>query len=146
MQVDHRPLEDVRRRALDGHVDGDPLGRRPDLAVAAVDVRHQSPPPEQRRHDTGLPRLLQGLIEKPADPGESREIGVDELLRRLRRDPDVLRQSERRLAIEQGVVDDLGAPPQFVRAETAVAAEHLERRPIVNVLQAPERLDELLVA
>ena len=51
--------------------------------------------------------------------GEAGEVRVDELLRGLLRHADVLRQRERRLSVEQRVVDDLRAPPQLVRVEAA---------------------------
>ena len=65
--------------------------------------------------------------------GEAGEVGVDELLRRLLRHADVLRQRERGLSVEQRVVDDLRAPPQLVRVEPAVRAEHALGRAVVNV-------------
>ena len=83
---------------------------------------------------------------KPRTLGEAGEVGVDELLRRLLRHADVLGQRERRLAVEQRVVDDLRAAPQLVRIEAAVLAEHLERRAIVNVLAAGKGGDQRLVA
>ena len=58
---------------------------------------------------------------KRAHLGEAGEVGVDERLRRLLGDADVPRQRERRLSVEQRVVDDLRPPPQLVRVEPAVA-------------------------
>ena len=83
---------------------------------------------------------------KPADAREAGEVGVDELLCRLRRDADVLRQRERCLSVEQRVVDHLRRGPQRVRIAAAVGAEHLERRLRVDVVAALERLDQRLVA
>ena len=77
---------------------------------------------------------------------EAGEVGVDELLRRLLRHADVLRQREGGLAVEQRVVDDLGAAAQLVLAQAAVGAEHLQRGAIVNVFAAPERVDQRFVA
>jgi hypothetical protein len=67
-------------------------------------------------------------------------------LRRLLRDADVLGERERRLPVEQRVVDDLRAAAQLVGVEPAVVAEDLQRRAVVDVLAAAERVDERLVA
>ena len=77
----------------------------------------------------------------PRTRGEAGEVGVDERLRRLLRHADVFRQGERGLPVEQRVVDDLRAAPQLVLVEAAVCAEHLQRRLIVDVVAARERLD-----
>ena len=58
------------------------------------------------------------------------------------RDTDVLGEGERRLAVEQRVIDDLGSPSQFVFVEPTVRSEDLERGLIVNVLTAAKRLDQ----
>ena len=71
---------------------------------------------------------------------------VDERLGLLTRDTDVLGQRERLLSVEQGVVDDLGAPAELVLAEAAVGAKDFQRRAIVDVLAASERVDEHVVA
>ena len=63
------------------------------LEVAAVQLRHQPPPPVHRLHDAGGARLLERAIDERADAREAGEVGVDELLRRLRRDADVLRRA-----------------------------------------------------
>ena len=69
--------------------------------------------------------------------GEAGEVGVDELLRLLLRDTPMSFASVKAcLSVEQRVVDDLGAAAQLVRAEAAVGAEDLQRRPIVDVLAA----------
>src|SRR5262249_40118533 len=73
---------------------------------------------------------------------KSGEVGVDELLRRLLRDADVLGQRERRLPVEQRVVDDLGPSPQLVFVQTRVWTEDVQRRTVVNVLAGAEGLDQ----
>ena len=111
------PLEDVGGGALDRHVDGVALGGRADLAVAAV----QTPAPagggrtsSSRRRSRA--RVVERAVDEGAHAREAGEVGVDELLRLLARHADVLRQRERRLPVEQRVVDDLRAAPQLVRA------------------------------
>ena len=79
-------------------------------------------------------RRLQDPVDERAHRREAGEVGVDEVLRLLARHADVLGQRERLLAVEQRVVDDLGAPAQLVRAQPAIGAEHPERGAVVNVL------------
>ena len=64
------------------------------------------------------------------------------VLRRLLRDADVLRQRERRLAVEQRVVDHLRDAAQLVRVAPAVGAENLQRRLLVEVGALAKRLDQ----
>ncbi len=117
VDVDHRALQDVGGGALNRQVDGDRARRaRADLAVAAGQLRHQPAPPEQRLHHAARARLVERAVDEGAHRREAGEVGVDELLRRLLRDADVLGQRERGLAVEQRVVDDLRAPPQLVLA------------------------------
>ena len=59
------------------------LGAGANLAVAAGQIRHQPPPAEHRLDDAGLARGRQQVVDERADGGEAREVGVDELLRRL---------------------------------------------------------------
>ena len=63
----------------------------------------------------------------------------------LLRHPDVLGEREGGLPVEQRVVDDLRAAPELVLIETAVGAEHLQRRPVVDVFAGAEGLDERLL-
>ena len=95
-----------------------------------------------RPHDPGLAGALERVVDETADRGKARKVRVDELLRGLLGHADVLGERERRLPVEQRVVDDLRAPPQLVRVEAAVGPEHLQRRPVVDVLAGAERLDQ----
>ena len=73
----HRELDDVRRRALDDGVDGEPLAELARLASCAPAAA-----PEQRRHVAVLARLLDRLGHEAATAGK-REVAVDERLRLL---------------------------------------------------------------
>ena len=91
-------------------------------------------------------RLLERGVDEAPHAREAGEVGLDELLRGLLRHADVLGERERRLAVEQRVVDDLGPPPQLVPVEAAVGAEHLERGLVVDVVAAGEGRGQRLVA
>ena len=91
-------------------------------------------------------RVGERAVDVRAHARVAGEVGVDELLRGLLGDADVLGQREGGLAVEQRVVDDLRAPPQLVRVQSARRAEHALGRPVVNVHALPEGLDERRVA
>ena len=141
-QGDHGALEDVGGGALDGHVHGGPLRRRPDLGVAAAQFGHEPAAAVQGADLAALPRLLDHAVEVTLDGGIAGEIGVDERLGEAGGDPDVAGEGERRLPVQERVVDDLGAAPQLVGVEPAVGAEDLEGGAVVDVVAADERLDE----
>ena len=88
-----------------------------------VQLGHQPPAAGDGAHDARA-RARRRACEsmKARTRGKPGEIGVDEFLRRLLRHADVLRQRERRLSVEQRVVDDLRAAPQLVRVESAAVA------------------------
>ncbi len=120
MDVDHRALEDVGRRALNRQVDRLALGAAANLAVPARQLRHQPPPAEHRLHDAGRARFVERVVDERADRREAGEVGVDEVLRRLLREtPMSLASVNACLSVEQRVVDDLRAAPQLVLAQAA---------------------------
>jgi hypothetical protein len=89
IDVDHRALEDVGRRALDGQVHGDALGGRAICPLRLVSSGTSRRRPNMRLDDAGAARLLERLIDVGAHARKAREVGVDELLRRLLRHADV---------------------------------------------------------
>ncbi len=139
-------IQDVGGGALNRHVHRHALGGGADLAVAAGELRHRALAAEHRAHHAGRAAVLERLLDEAAHAREAREVGVDELLRGLLRHADVLGQREGGLAVEQRVVDDLGAAPQLVAVEAALGPEHLERRLVVDVVAAREGRGQRLVA
>src|SRR5213076_660196 len=77
---------------------------------------------------------------------EAGEIGVDVRLRLLARDLEVLREPERRDAVDDPEVDHLRDVALVLRQRRLVLAEHLRRGRRVDVLAARERLAELRLA
>ena len=88
MDIDHRLLQDVRRGALDRHVDGFAFGRRSDHAVLARQLRHESSTPRERPDDARGARLGQGSVDELTHRRETGEVGVDERLRVLASDAE----------------------------------------------------------
>ena len=118
--VDHRLLEHVGRRALNRHVHGLALGgqRAPCRSCSCSSGTRRRRPVIVRT--TPVARASASvLVDVRAHAREAGEVRVDELLRGLLRHADVLGERERRLPVEQRVVDDLRAAPQLVLVEAA---------------------------
>jgi hypothetical protein len=146
VDVDHRAFQNVGRGSLNGQVDRDTLGGGADLAIPTRDFRHRPPAAEHRLDDAGLPRVLERLIDVAAHLREAGKVRLDELLRRLLRDADVLCQRERCFAVEQGIVHDLRAPPQLVPIEAAIGAKYFERGLVVDIFLPSKCCRQRLVA
>src|SRR5437899_3441621 len=76
--ADHRDLDQVRSRPLEGGVGGGPLAKRPNVVVAVLELRYVAPPSEQCLDIPPLARLGDGAIEPGPDPGEAGEVLLDE--------------------------------------------------------------------
>ena len=137
---DHRDLDHVRRRSLHDRVDGEPLAERARLPVADADLGDRPAPAEQRRHVAVALGLLDRALDEVLHVREAREVGVDVLLRLLARDLEVLREAERRDAVDDPEVDHLGDVALVLRQRRRVLAEHLRGRRRVDVLVPRERL------
>ena len=60
--VDHRELDDIRRRALNGRVERDALAKRTDVEIAALELRKIAPAPKHRRYKAILLRLRNDIF------------------------------------------------------------------------------------
>ena len=94
---------------------------------------HEPSAAEHGLDDARDARFLERAVDVLADPWKSGKIRVDDLLRGLRRDADILRQGEGGLPVQQRVVDDLRAAAQLVRIEPARRSEHAFGGAVVNV-------------
>ena len=115
-------------------------------AVRRADLRHRPAAAEQRRDVAVARRLLDRPRDEVLHVREAREVGVDVGLRLLARDLEVLREAERRDAVDDPEVDHLRDRPLARRQLRRVHAEHLGRGRRVDVLAALERLAQLRLA
>src|SRR5947208_16870132 len=83
MDVDHGPFHDICGGSLNGKVDGNPLGGRTHLPVAAGQLRHEAPPAVHRPDDAARARLFEKAVDERADAWKTGEVCVDEFLRGL---------------------------------------------------------------
>src|SRR3989441_10096950 len=72
--ADHRDLDQVRSRPLEGGVGGGPLAKRANVVVAVLELRYVAPPSEQCLDMPPLARLGHRAIEPGPDPGEAGEV------------------------------------------------------------------------
>src|SRR4029079_7497154 len=87
-------------------------------------------------------RLLQRAVEVLLDLRVAREVGVDEILRLPGRDVQLVREAERRHAVQHAEVDRLRGAALVGRQLTLGDVEHLRGRGAMDVRAALERLDE----
>mmetsp|Transcript_39909 Transcript_39909/g.106632 ORF Transcript_39909/g.106632 Transcript_39909/m.106632 type:complete len:271 (-) Transcript_39909:392-1204(-) len=124
LHAHHGALDDVRRRALDGGVDGLALGvaaQRPRL----VDVDKVAPASEEGLHEA----LLPGLLPRPSHvvlyAGVALEVGLDVAARVWHGDAQALGQPEGALPVDDAEVDGLGLSAHVGRHLVQRHPEHL---------------------
>src|SRR6266850_2895355 len=143
---DHRDLDQVRGRALEGRVGGGTLAECSDVVVAVLELRYVAPPSEQCLDIPFLARLGNGAIEPGPDPGEAGEVLLDEPLRVVLGDAELAGQGERPLPVDRAEVDRLRAGAH-VRGDLVLRhAEDDGRSLAVNVPALLEGFDERRVA
>ena len=111
-----------------------------------ADLGHRPAAAEQRGHVAVALRLLDRPRDEVLHVREPREVGVDVGLRLLARDLEVLREPERRDAVDDPEVDHLRDRALAGRQRRRIDAEHLGRGRAVDVLAARERLAQLRLA
>src|SRR5206468_3181354 len=107
--TDHRDLDQVRCRALEGRVSGGALTECSDVVVAVLELRNVAPPSEQCLDIPLLARLRDSSVEPGPDASEAGEVLLDEPLRVILGDAELAGQGERPLPVDRGEVDRLGA-------------------------------------
>jgi hypothetical protein len=145
-QVDHRQLDDVRRRSLDGGVERHAFRHLPPVAVVGAQVGQVAPPSEHRRGVAVVGRRDDRRVEEGAHLREPLEVGRDDLGRLVRRDAELLAEPERGQPVRQPVVDRLGAVAQRPVDRVERQVEHLRGGGRVHVLLRGERVEQPLVA
>ena len=108
VNADHRDLDQVGGRALQGGVRGGPLTECPDVEVLVLELGDVAPPAEQRLDVAPLPGLGDCAVEPGAHAGEAAEVLLNERARLVLRDAQLAGQREGALPINGGEVDRLG--------------------------------------
>src|SRR5690554_3857563 len=129
----HGALDDIRRSALHGCVDGGALGVLATLRVARLDFRKIEPASEHGLDVTLLAREFPSAIHVGAHTGITLEVAVHVLLRLRPADAELLAETERGHAVDQAEVNGLGHPALLVANRFRVDAEDLSRGRAVNI-------------
>src|SRR5439155_23911985 len=144
--ADHRHLDQVRRRYLEGRVRGGALAEGADVVVAVLELRNIAPPSEQCLDIPLLARLGHSAIQPGPHTREPREVLLDEPFRVILRDAELTGQGERPLPVDRAKVDRLRAGSHFRRDLVLRHGEDDRRRLAVNVPALLEGFDECRVA
>ncbi len=146
LHPDHRELDEVGGRALHGRIDCGALGRLAALRSAAADLRQPEPAAEHRFDVAAIARHLARFLHVARDARITCEVAVDVRLGRCPLDAEVLREPERRHAVDQAEVDRLGGAPLVRRDFLELAAEDFGGRRAVNVVSMLECVAQPRVA
>ena len=141
----HSQLHDVRRGALDGHVQGHSLPEGTEVEVGGLQLRQVPPPVEQRLHIALLPGPLHNGVHIRPDAWEGGEVGLHIRLGLRHAHADVLAQGEGGDAVDDAEVHCLGLAAHLMSYLVRRHVEHLGRRLRVEVPAGAEGGDHGLV-
>ena len=130
---DHRHLDQIGRGTLHRRINGCTLSPLPPRAVAAFDFRQPQTTAKDGFHIAAGARLFAGGAHVFGHPRIARKITVHILLRRRALDTQLSGQPERRHAVDQAKVDDLGIAALFVIHRIELGAKNLRCRRTVNI-------------
>ena len=136
VDADHRQLDQIRRRALQRRIDRRALGERSRVGIAGVHVRDRSLAAEQRRRETTLAHLRDGLSDELLHASVQLEIRSDVLFGLLAIDAQRSRQSKWRLPVHDPEVHRLGVAPHLGSHHQWRHAEDFGGRSRVNIFAA----------
>ena len=136
---DHGAADDVGGGALQTRVDRGAFVERADGGVGGLDLGIMTFAAEQRLDVPMHAAKVARRVHISADARKAFEIFADVGARFLARNPELVRQSERRNAVDDPEIDRLGAPPDFRRHSLDGDAEHFRSRHGVDVEPLAER-------
>ena len=129
----HGQLHDVRRRALDGHVQRHPLTEGAEVVVGGGQLRQIPAPVENGLHISGLPGLFHHSVHIAAHTGERGEIRLHIRLGLRHGDADVLAERKGGDAVYDSEIHRLGAAAHLRCHVRRGHMEHLGRRGGVDI-------------
>src|SRR6185437_12515521 len=138
LNPDHGDFDEIGGSALQRRVYGRPLRKTTGSRIAAVHIRNRSNAAEQRFGDAGFANFGDGPVEEFANAGITLEIAADVQFRFLAVDAELLRQPERRLAVDDTKVDGLRSAAHFRGDHDEIDMKHLGSRSRVDVFTARE--------
>src|SRR5665647_2566760 len=145
MHGNHGELDEVGRGALHGGVDGGALGALAALAVGAVDFRYPQSAPKQRFDVALTLGSFARVLHVFAHAGVACKIALYIGLRGGAFDIEVLRQSERRHAVNQAEVDDLSIAALLAVDGFALHSENFGCGGTVDILACGKGFEQSLI-
>ena len=142
---DHGDLDDVGSSALHRCVHGVAFGKSTDGSVMRNDVRQVTLAPEQRLYIQMFARESFLRLDERLNLRERRKIVVDKLLGFGARAVELLREPERRYAVQDTEVGGLGFAALLFGDLLNGHPEDLRRRGSVDILSAAESGEQMLV-
>ena len=141
----HGGLDDVRRRALNGHIERHALAKAAEVEIRRFQLRQVAPAAEKRRDIAVGLGLCDDAVHIGAHAVVLGKIAVHVRLGLALEHADVLREAEGRDAINNAEIDGFGVRALQRRDLVERHAEHLRRRDGVDVLPAAEGRDHGLI-
>ena len=104
----HGSLDDIRRRALNGHIERHALAKAAEVEIRRSQLRQVAPAAEKRRDVTVGLRLLDNALHIVAHAVVLGKIAVHIRLGLALKHADILREAEGRNAVDNAEIDGLG--------------------------------------
>ena len=142
----HRQLDQISRRTLHRCIDRRAFRALAPRCITAADFRQPQPAAEYGFDITLLARLFAGDAHVLGDTRITLEITVHVLLCRRTLDIELAGKAERRHAVDQTKIDDLGVTALLVIHGLRCEAENLRSRRAMDVLAGSESLQQAFIA
>ena len=142
LDVQHRQLDDVGGRSLDGGVQRHPLGHFPALTIRGVEVGQVPPTPQDRLGETRAPRLRDDAAQVVADMPEPFEVLLHQAPGLADGDLELTRQAECGQTVGEPVVHRLDLGTHRAADRIRSNPEHACGHGRVEVRPGGERLDQ----
>ncbi len=145
LHSDHGDLNNVRRRALDGHVARNAFAERPQVVVGAGQLRQIAPAAEHGFRVALFFGFLHHALHVFMNAGIVGEIIVDILLSLPHGNVNVVGKRKRADTVYNAEIDRLGTAAHQGGDQLLRHVEHLRRRAAVDVVAVSERLNHVFV-
>src|SRR5690348_3201968 len=142
LDLDHRQLDKVSGRALQGRIQGGPLGKATQVELWRGNLRNRPAPAKQGSGEPGTPHFVERSVQVFLYASIAFEVRGNKLGCFLLVNLEGLRESEGRKAVDNAELDDFCGPAMLGCLRHGADAKNLLRRPRVDVLTRAESLHE----
>ena len=139
VHMNHRELDDIRRRALNGRIERDALAERTDVEIAALELGEIASSSKHRRHKAVPLRLRNDIFHVLPHARVILKIVFDIRLCFLPRHADILGKGKLRNTVDDAKIDSLRVPAHEGRHVLRRNMEDLRGRRRVDVHAGSKR-------